>query len=673
MAKNDSILVDGIIDERIALKIPSDKRDEAFEYFAFEQILKDYDLSSDEILSGGVDGRNDGGIDGFFITINGHLLSDPESFNWPKSGAVLDVWIITCKHHDTFRQAPLDNLVASITELFDFSTENENLVGDYSDEIKKQRENLKFAYRKVSPRLSAFKIYFFYGSRGDTSSLGDSIVSRSKQIIQLTKESFNNCTAEFYFYGSTELIERYRKTPNFTLEIPFIKDLSSGQTYILLVRLKDYYEFIQDEGKLRRYLFDSNVRDFMGLNRVNEDIKSTLVNSDSPDFWWLNNGVTILATGASVIGQSIQIQDIQIVNGLQTSESIFRYFNSGELDSKNRCVLVKVIVSNDNEVRDAIIRATNNQTTVELSSLHATDKVQRDIEDILKRNDFYYERRTNFYKNQGITADKLITPLYLASGYVNLILKATAEATRLRSRFMRSESSYEKVFSENSDLKIWPKIAAILKATDAFLESVRPTGNGSSEHFLKSRRQILSFLTISKIFGTFNFTQGNIVTLDIKNYSEKELAETWDLISSSDTIQRISKKVKQSSLIGLLRKAAEEWKIKGIERFLKGSNLDLNNFEKVDKTKQNSKITMEFAQQVNMLLPSQPWKPGVDKEVIAKLNCTRADYFDAVSLLIEEGLRNRQKDGVVYDEEGNVIVFDKDRVDAETLELKQIE
>ena len=38
MAKNDTLLIDGILDDRIAQKLPSDKRDEAFEYFAFEQI-----------------------------------------------------------------------------------------------------------------------------------------------------------------------------------------------------------------------------------------------------------------------------------------------------------------------------------------------------------------------------------------------------------------------------------------------------------------------------------------------------------------------------------------------------------------------------------------------------------------------------------------------------------
>ena len=158
MAKNDKILIDGIVDERVDLKIPSDKRDEVFEFFVFEQLLKDYDLAKEEISFGSVDGRNDGGIDGFFIFVNGHLLTDTDKFVWPKSGLILEVWIITCKHHDTFKQAPLDNLVASISELFDFSIENENLKGDYSEELLIQRSNFKLAYRKTSSKLTSFKL-----------------------------------------------------------------------------------------------------------------------------------------------------------------------------------------------------------------------------------------------------------------------------------------------------------------------------------------------------------------------------------------------------------------------------------------------------------------------------------------------------------------------------------
>jgi hypothetical protein len=107
VAKNDSILLDGIIDQRLADKLPSGDRGEVFEYFCFEQVLKDFDLSREEVESGWVDGRDDGGIDGVFTFVNGHLLRDPADFSWPKTHAEITTLVLTCKHHDTFQQAPL--------------------------------------------------------------------------------------------------------------------------------------------------------------------------------------------------------------------------------------------------------------------------------------------------------------------------------------------------------------------------------------------------------------------------------------------------------------------------------------------------------------------------------------------------------------------------------------
>lgn len=667
MAKNDKILIDGIIDDRVSLKLPSEKRDEVFEYFAFEQILKDYDLSIDELKSGSVDGRNDGGIDGFYIFINGHCLTDPLSFNWPKTGSLLDVWIITCKHHDTFKQAPLDNLAASLVELLDFRIENNYLKGDYSEQILKKRENLKFAYRKVSPRLTKFTINICYASRGNSSELGDSIVSRSNQITQISLDSFGSCNAEFLFVGSTELLDLQRKSPNFSLELPFIEALSRGESYILLVNLSDYYKFVTDGDKLRRYLFDSNVRDFMGLNGVNEDIRNTLNNIESPDFWWLNNGVTILSTNAHVIGKSIQVEDIQIVNGLQSTESLYRHFQSGLDDPNNRSILVKIIVSKDESIRDMIIRATNNQTNVELSSLRATDKIQRDIEDILKRNGLFYERRTNYYKNQEIPTDKILTPLYLASGYVNLIQKTPHQATILRSRFMRSESSYEDVFSSSTDLNVWPQIALVLKKTDSFLEGIRAKRLGG-DRFLKNKRQFVSFLTVSRVLGNFNFSINDLINMDIGKYDIHELAKTWDLLNH-ENIDEFDKNItKKSYFIRLCESASLHWKVEGIERI---SNKDQfkSNFCR-NESNPRIVITMDFAFKVHELLPTQPWKPGIHREIIEKLKCTPSEYFEAVSILINEGLRNTQKDGVVYDEDGNIITYDKERVDPQTMELR---
>ncbi|GGH55582.1 hypothetical protein GCM10007423_63270 [Dyadobacter endophyticus] len=669
MAKNDKILIDGIIDERVEQSIPSNRRDEAFEFFVIEQILKDYDLSNEELSLGIVDGRNDGGIDAFYVFINGHLLVDLLTFPWPKAGCTVDVFIATCKHHDTFKQAPLDNLAASLTELFDFSVNSGELQGDYSDLVLEQREKLKSAYRKVSPRLTSFSTSFFYASRGNVAELGESIISRSNQIRQIAEEAFGKCKASFDFLGATELIEASRKIKNFSLELPYTKDISSGENLILLVKLKDYFNFINDDGKLRRYLFDSNVRDYMGLNSVNEDIRESLESDDEVEFWWLNNGVTILATGASTIGEIAQIQDIQIVNGLQTSESIFQYFSSGGADKCNRSVLVKVIVSNDSSVRDSIIRATNNQTTVETSALHATDKIQRDIEDILKQYEYYYERRTNYYKNQGITADKIVAPMYLAAGYMALVLRRPHQAISLKSKFMRDETTYNYIFSPNVDLKVWGIIAHVLKVIDSYLETKRPKKT-TTEKFLKSRRYILAFVTVSKIFGTFNYSITDLLGLQPSALNEVTLDEVWTIVTETLPVTE-NKRPKLGYYSEIFKNAESVLKIKDISRMSNLEYLSIIPETKINNGKRGA-ISMELALEINEHLPEQPWRPRMHTRICRLFRISEREYFDAVHLLIEAGLRYRQKDGVVFDSNGEIIAFDKYRVDPITLKLKEM-
>lgn len=674
MAKNDVLLIDGIVDERVDIKLPSDRRDEAFEYLAFEQILKGFDLSREEIESGSVDGRNDGGIDGFFILVNGHLLVDTESFSWPKSGVQLEVWIITCKLHDTFKQAPLDNLVASVSELFDLGLQKNELKGEYSDSILNSRENLKLAYRKLSAKMSNFTLNYSYSSRGDSGSVGESITARSEQIKAITRDCFGSVDVDFHFHGSTELVELHRKMPNFCLELPYSEVLSRGERYVLLANLKDYYGFVTEDKKLRRYLFDSNVRDFMGINRVNEDIKSTLENEESPDFWWLNNGVTILATSASLVGGSIQLQDIQIVNGLQTTESIYRYFDAGNSDPEDRSVLIKVIVSQDDTIRDTIIRATNNQTSVELASLHATDKIQRDIEDILERNGFFYERRKNYYLNLGHSPSEIITPLSLSAGFVNLVLKSPHKATILKSRFMRSDESYDMVFSNKTPISVWPKIAFIIKTTDDVLEELRPIGKSVNERFLKRWRQITSLIAVARLLGTFDFSVNDLANIDNKLVTKEIIVSTWEFIAATKPDSLSGSGWKKRSLYAeLCNEAANAFDINGINRIDRVSNFQAEGPSRRDiYSKSEIKVTMDFALKIHELLPDQPWKQGEHRAVIEAANCTSREYSQAVSLLMDEGLRNRQKDGVVYDQDGNVICFDPERVDPETMvEIKE--
>src|SRR5690606_26331250 len=98
-------------------------------------------------------------------------------------------------------------------------------------------------------------------------------------------------------------------------------------------------------------IFESNVRDFQGSTEVNAEIKKTLESESTPDFWWLNNGVTVLASKSSINGDVITIADPQIVNGLQTSTQIANYFGHGGEDAAQRSVMVKVVSSEDEVTR----------------------------------------------------------------------------------------------------------------------------------------------------------------------------------------------------------------------------------------------------------------------------------------------------------------------------------
>ena len=56
---------------------------------------------------------------------------------------------------------------------------------------------------------------------------------------------------------------------------------------------------------------ESNVRDYNGLkNPVNEQIRTTLQSpGTNEEFWWLNNGITILADECPVDGHKAKIKN----------------------------------------------------------------------------------------------------------------------------------------------------------------------------------------------------------------------------------------------------------------------------------------------------------------------------------------------------------------------------
>jgi hypothetical protein len=239
---------------------------------------------------------------------------------------------------------------------------------------------------------------------------------------------------------------------------------SGDVAFVCLVNLRSYYSFITDDaGNLLRSTFEANVRDYQGRTQVNEQIGATLAHGDPDDFWWLNNGITILAKKASQSGKKLIVEDPEIVNGLQTSTEIHKFFTSSGKQSDDRNILVRVIVPGEEESRDRIIRATNSQTAIPPASLRATDKIHRDIEEYLKPYRFYYDRRKNYYKNQGMAIDRIVGIPQMAQAVMSILLRRPDTARARPSSLIKDEEEYQRLFDQRNPIALYRVCASIMR------------------------------------------------------------------------------------------------------------------------------------------------------------------------------------------------------------------
>lgn len=479
MAKNDVVLLDSLVD-KAKLRLGQGYDDsEVFELFCFEQLLKDYDPSYEEIESGWTDGTNDGGIDGFFVFVDGRLATEDVVGSAPRKNPKVQLLLFTVRHGDSFQQEPLNALCGALPELFDLRKSDAELAYPFATEVLAQRRLFREVFVRLADRHPSLEITVLYCSRGDTSILPDNLTTRADQLGAMIRDLFSEATTAVKFRGAAELLELARRQPTYSLRLRFTESFISreGHNYVALSRLPDYSSFVTDEqGQLRRYLFESNVRDYLGEVRINQDIRRTLEDTAQPneeDFWWLNNGVTILATQATVVGKEISLEDVQIVNGLQTTETIYRYFQSGGRQDDDRAVLLKIILASDDNIRGRIIKATNYQNTVDLASLRGLDKIQRDIEHYLWDNDWFYDRRKNYYKNQGKPADRIVSMPYLAAAVRAVALADPARSPRQRSRSLRDDEVYGEVFDPKWDLVVYLASLEITRSVETVIHRRR--------------------------------------------------------------------------------------------------------------------------------------------------------------------------------------------------------
>jgi hypothetical protein len=512
---NDRILLQSHISDEKGKVAEQYTDSQFFELFAADQILKDFDLSWEQIVDGNPGGASDAGIDGFYTFINNELVEENPDFTRPKDEINIRVVIIQAKYSQKYDADVVHKIIVAAPDIFNIDTIPPHMDHLYNPKIRELILRFKRVYKQIGIKLKTLNIEFYYCNLGmDAPS---NWKSKTDQLKNAIHDLLPRAKCNAHLWGASELLDLARRSPlkEFKIRIgdtPFSLDNETG--FIALVNLYDYYRFITDDdtGHLRQSIFEANVRDYQGENKVNKDIQNTLEGGDRADFWWLNNGVTILSSNVQLRGKrELLIASPEIVNGLQTSFAIYKYFSSNASSKQNeeRNILIRVLVPNDESIRDRIIRATNWQTPIQEASLRATDKIHRDIEEHFKYKGLYYDRRKNFYKNQGKPIKKIITILGLAQAVMATLLQRPDDA-RGRPSDLLKDDEYDQLFSDEYPLDLYFFVATLYKHVD---EKVRYRYFITDETTRNKARQIMFHIMLYAVVRATHSIQASPVDI----------------------------------------------------------------------------------------------------------------------------------------------------------------
>ncbi|UPK03065.1 AIPR family protein [Bradyrhizobium sp. 170] len=229
----------------------------------------------------------------------------------------------------------------------------------------------------------------------------------ASELRKLYSLSKNSISREFMFSSRQDIPE-----------IPGVKEAFVG-----FIPAKQYLPLICESGKIIRSIFYDNVRDWQGYNDVNKEISETLKSDRKRRFVLMNNGVTIIARNMTHTSSKFVIEDFQVVNGCQTSHVLFD--RQDDLDD-SVLVPLRLIWTQEEDVIEDIIHATNKQTEVTSEQFFALTDFARELEEFFKTfpdaKKLYYERRSRQYDGLPIEKTRVVVQANAVRAFAGMFL-----------------------------------------------------------------------------------------------------------------------------------------------------------------------------------------------------------------------------------------------------------
>lgn len=366
--------------------LPDDET--GFAYWFCQALLANPDNHS-EIKQALVGGKDDRNIDILFI-----------------SHAAKRVFICQTKYRKSLmkKNEPVNDVRAHAELAQLFAGSEKNLEDSVSNIKPDARVRLREAWKLI--RRSDYSLDLFYATTGKISK---QIREEAEQIVSAVKFP-NGKKPDFmhFVYDGKACCRLFVDYQDLVPSIPhvnfedisrrfLVEDRNEGlRSYVFPLPVRVLRRLFEVHGKR---LFARNIRLWKGETITNQQIKDTLINQPH-EFFYLNNGVTILASQVQAFGETrLRVFAPQIINGQQTTRTIAAFKNTLSQDTE---VLVKVIwkeAETDKDVealRDFIrrvVRSTNFQNKVSLSELAANDPEHITLDRAFRAMNWQYSRK----------------------------------------------------------------------------------------------------------------------------------------------------------------------------------------------------------------------------------------------------------------------------------------
>lgn len=454
------------------------------------------DFSLEDLSVGGTD---DTGLDGAVFIVNGNIICSPEEIDYliAQSGYITVSFIfIQTKSSSSFKAEQISTFVFGIKNLFS----SDPLVPE-NEQISNLRKIKDKIYQNSISLQSSPTLSLYFVTSGEWKEPKQVTGRITNELRELESQKLFSSIL-FNYYDAEKLKQSYREINRKTIkEIKFGNHVAlpeiSGvrQSFVGSMSVKEYVKLISDDdGNLQKYLFEDNVRDFQGGNKVNKAIAKTIGSqSEQAALSVYNNGITIIAKQVDQIGKTMKLTDFQIVNGCQTSHVLFE--NQSILQDETH-IVVKIVETTNNEFANNIVRATNQQTEVKDEAFESLSQFHKDLEEFYKARSktdpipIFYERRSKQYESSPtVKRSQVITLPTQINTYVSAKLGQPQSTHRYYGELL--ESNRSKMFNSRDRLEDYYIAGLTLKVIEKALT------NKSSD----KRRQIFKYHILYLVYG----------------------------------------------------------------------------------------------------------------------------------------------------------------------------